>query len=197
MHTLRHTCATLALTADPPVPLHVVAARMGDEPQTALRFYAHVMPHSDAIAADTVGALLAPNPSIPEQDPPPADDALTPHNPHRAPRADVAGRAAARRDLDAGARAMWPKPRPPRQTDPLWATALGPRELEALRLIEARPGTTIKELRVALGITRGRVWQIVHQLERPATYRSDLPRNESGKAVPRSLPASATDSTPS
>jgi integrase len=42
LHTLRHTAATLALTATPPVPLHIVAARLGDDPKTLLRTYAHL-----------------------------------------------------------------------------------------------------------------------------------------------------------
>jgi hypothetical protein len=53
---LRHTVATLALTAG--VPLHVVAARLGDHPQTLLSTYAHLLPHSDAMAADAVAAAI-------------------------------------------------------------------------------------------------------------------------------------------
>ena len=34
LHTLRHTAATLALTAG--VPVHIVAARLGDDPKTVL-----------------------------------------------------------------------------------------------------------------------------------------------------------------
>lgn len=60
LHILRHTAATLALTADPPVPLHVVAARLGDDPKTVLSTYAHLLPHSDELAADAVAAALAP-----------------------------------------------------------------------------------------------------------------------------------------
>jgi integrase len=52
LHILRHTSATLALTALPPVPLHVVAGRLGDDPKTVLGTYAHLLPHSDAMAAD-------------------------------------------------------------------------------------------------------------------------------------------------
>jgi len=48
LHVLRHTAATLALTADPPVPLHVLAGRLGDDPRTVLSTYAHLLPHSDA-----------------------------------------------------------------------------------------------------------------------------------------------------
>ena len=36
LHVPRHTPATLALTATPPVPLHVVAGRIGDDPKTVL-----------------------------------------------------------------------------------------------------------------------------------------------------------------
>jgi integrase len=58
LHVLRHTAATLALTATPPVPLHVVAGRLGDDPKTVLSTYAHLLPHSDAMAADAVAAAL-------------------------------------------------------------------------------------------------------------------------------------------
>jgi integrase len=37
LHILRHTAATLALTANPPVPLHIVAARLGDDPTILAR----------------------------------------------------------------------------------------------------------------------------------------------------------------
>ena len=40
LHVLRHTAATLALTAG--VPLHLVAARLGDHPQTLLTTYTAV-----------------------------------------------------------------------------------------------------------------------------------------------------------
>ena len=43
LHILRHTHATLALTNG--VPLHVVAARLGDRPETILTAYAHLLPH--------------------------------------------------------------------------------------------------------------------------------------------------------
>ena len=51
LHILRHTAATLALTATPPVPLHVITGRLGDDPKTVLATYAHLLPHSDAMAA--------------------------------------------------------------------------------------------------------------------------------------------------
>jgi hypothetical protein len=59
LHILRHTSATLALTATPRVPLHVVAGRRGDDPQTVLGTYAHPLRHSDALAAETVAAVIA------------------------------------------------------------------------------------------------------------------------------------------
>ena len=62
LHVLRHTSATLALTAIPPVPLHVVAGRLGDDPKTVLSTYAHLLPHSDAIAAEAVAAALIDKP---------------------------------------------------------------------------------------------------------------------------------------
>jgi hypothetical protein len=54
IHVLRHTAATLALAAR--VPLHVVAARLGDRPETLLATYPHLLPSSDAAAADAVAA---------------------------------------------------------------------------------------------------------------------------------------------
>lgn len=51
------THATLALTNG--VPLHVVAARLGDRPETILRTYAHLLPQSDVEAAEQVAALIA------------------------------------------------------------------------------------------------------------------------------------------
>ena len=57
LHVLRHTAATLALTAG--VPIHIVAARLGDDPKTVLGTYAHLLPQSDEIAAERVAALLA------------------------------------------------------------------------------------------------------------------------------------------
>jgi len=57
LHVLRHTHATLALTNG--VPVHVVAARLGDRPETVLRVYAHLLPQSDTEAAEQVASLLA------------------------------------------------------------------------------------------------------------------------------------------
>jgi integrase len=56
-HVLRHTAATLALTEG--VPVHIVAARLGDHPSTVLSTYAHLLPSSDGQAAERVAALLA------------------------------------------------------------------------------------------------------------------------------------------
>jgi integrase len=56
MHTLRHTAATLLLTNA--VPLHVVAARLGDRPETILKTYAHLLPNSDEQAAVGMAELL-------------------------------------------------------------------------------------------------------------------------------------------
>ena len=58
MHILRHTSATLALTASPPVPLHVVAGPIGDDPATVLGHYAHLLPHFDQDAANVIAAVL-------------------------------------------------------------------------------------------------------------------------------------------
>ncbi|HEY6836616.1 MAG TPA: site-specific integrase, partial [Gaiellaceae bacterium] len=57
LHILRHTHATLALTNG--VPLHVMAARLGDRPETVLKTYAHLLPQSDVQAAEQVAALIA------------------------------------------------------------------------------------------------------------------------------------------
>ena len=54
---LRHTAATLMLTAG--VPIHVAAARLGDDPKTVLSTYAHLLPQSDEIAAERVAAALS------------------------------------------------------------------------------------------------------------------------------------------
>jgi integrase len=56
LHILRHTHTTLALTEG--VPLHVVAARIGDDPKTVLDTYAHLLPTSDEAAAQVVAAQL-------------------------------------------------------------------------------------------------------------------------------------------
>jgi integrase len=57
LHVLRHTAATLALTEG--VPVHIVAARLGDDPNTVLDTYAHLLPESDELAAEQVAALIA------------------------------------------------------------------------------------------------------------------------------------------
>jgi integrase len=56
-HVLRHTAATLALTSG--IPVHIVAARLGDNPTTLLDVYAHLLPTWDELAAERVAALLA------------------------------------------------------------------------------------------------------------------------------------------
>ncbi len=57
LHVLRHTAATLALTGG--VPVHIVAARLGDDPRTLLGTYSHLLPSSDEIAATAVAAAVA------------------------------------------------------------------------------------------------------------------------------------------
>jgi integrase len=57
LHTLRHTVATLALTNA--VPVHILAARLGDRPEQILSTYAHLLPQSDELAAQRVAAALA------------------------------------------------------------------------------------------------------------------------------------------
>jgi integrase len=56
LHVLRHTAATLALTSG--VPVHIVAARLGDTPSTLLETYAHLLPQSDELAAQRIAAAL-------------------------------------------------------------------------------------------------------------------------------------------
>src|SRR4029077_16043872 len=56
LHILRHTHASLALSNG--VPLHVMAARLGDRPETILKTYAHLLPTSDAEAVEQVAALV-------------------------------------------------------------------------------------------------------------------------------------------
>jgi integrase len=59
-HTLRHTMATTALTDG--VPLHIVAARLGDDPRTTLGVYSHLLPSSDSAAAQSLARILADKP---------------------------------------------------------------------------------------------------------------------------------------
>jgi len=60
LHILRHTSATIALSEG--VPLHVMAGRLGDRPETLLATYAHLLPHSDEVAAETAAAVLVDRP---------------------------------------------------------------------------------------------------------------------------------------
>jgi integrase len=57
LHGLRHTHATHLLTEG--VPLHVVAARLGDRPEIVLKTYAHLLPTSDEEAANRAASLVA------------------------------------------------------------------------------------------------------------------------------------------
>lgn len=52
-----------------------------------------------------------------------------------------------------------------RRTDRIYARALGPREREALRLIENRPRITVEELAEAMRIGIKRAWQYLNSLE--------------------------------
>ena len=45
LHTVRHTAAVLVLTAG--VPVHIVAARLRNDPKTALTTYADLLPQSN------------------------------------------------------------------------------------------------------------------------------------------------------
>jgi DNA-binding MarR family transcriptional regulator len=63
-----------------------------------------------------------------------------------------------------------------RSSDRLYTMAgLTPREREARRLVEERPGITVAELREALGVGRARIWQIVNALERGCVWRAGDP----------------------
>jgi integrase len=73
LHILRHTSATLALSEG--VPLHVVAARLGDDPKTVLSTYAHLLPHSDSMAADIIAAAISADKPL-TKPPPEAAEAL-------------------------------------------------------------------------------------------------------------------------
>lgn len=56
LHVLRHTAATHG------VPLHVVPARLADKPEIVLQTYAHLLPQTDAQAADAVAAAIVDKP---------------------------------------------------------------------------------------------------------------------------------------
>ncbi len=60
LHTLRHTAATIALTEG--VPVHIVAARLGDAPTEILKTYAHLLPQSDELAAERIATALEAKP---------------------------------------------------------------------------------------------------------------------------------------
>lgn len=66
-------------------------------------------------------------------------------------------------------------PRARSRRDHLYLQPLGPRELEAVRVIESRPGITVAELQDALGVGASRVWQIVNRLERARVRLEALP----------------------
>lgn len=52
-----------------------------------------------------------------------------------------------------------------KRTDRLYMRSLGPREREALRLIEQRPGVTIEALGNELGVTMKPMWAMLGRLE--------------------------------
>ena len=58
-----------------------------------------------------------------------------------------------------------------RRSDQLSVTKLGPREREALSLIEQQPGLTVAHLADGLGVGMTRTWQIVGRLERGRVRR--------------------------
>lgn len=52
-----------------------------------------------------------------------------------------------------------------KRTDRLYIRTLGPREREAVRLVEQQPGITVEQLRDALGVTPRRMWGMLARLE--------------------------------
>jgi hypothetical protein len=50
----------------------VVAGRLGDDPTTILKKYAHLLPHSDEMAAETVAAAIVDKP-LTQKEPGPAE----------------------------------------------------------------------------------------------------------------------------
>jgi integrase len=56
VYDLRHTHATLLLLAG--IPIHVVAARLGDDPATVLRHYAHLLKNTQQEAAEVFERLI-------------------------------------------------------------------------------------------------------------------------------------------
>jgi hypothetical protein len=52
-----------------------------------------------------------------------------------------------------------------RRTDRLFLRTLGPREREALELVEQHPGLTVAQLADHLSVGMTRAWQIVGRLE--------------------------------
>lgn len=56
-YDMRHTCATLLLSAG--VSLRVVADRLGNSPVITLRHYAHALPGEQRAATDTMAAIMA------------------------------------------------------------------------------------------------------------------------------------------
>jgi hypothetical protein len=41
------------------IPVHIVAARLGDDAKTVLQTYAHLLPQSDELAAERVAAAIS------------------------------------------------------------------------------------------------------------------------------------------
>jgi Winged helix-turn-helix DNA-binding len=60
------------------------------------------------------------------------------------------------------------------RTDQLYVRTLGSRELEALDLIEQRPGISVVELADAIGVSLQRAWQYVGRLEASRVRREPV-----------------------
>jgi predicted DNA-binding protein (UPF0251 family) len=52
-----------------------------------------------------------------------------------------------------------------KRSDRLYPRSLGPRESEALRLVNEQPGITVAELADQMGVSLQRAWQYVGRLE--------------------------------
>jgi hypothetical protein len=62
-----------------------------------------------------------------------------------------------------------------KRTDRLFARSLGPREQEALTIVEQRPGITVLKLAEVLGVGMSRVWVIVGRLQFDHRVRLERP----------------------
>jgi integrase len=57
-HCMRHTHATLLLQPPNPIPVHVIAMRLGDTVETVMRTYAHVLPNAQEQVVQKINEML-------------------------------------------------------------------------------------------------------------------------------------------